>query len=72
MQTDLLPAFLHLYHAFGPYSAALLRLLGHFDDDPGRVLESEPQELRELGYSARPATEAVRDAVAWFRANGYC
>ncbi|HKJ53384.1 MAG TPA: DNA-processing protein DprA [Gammaproteobacteria bacterium] len=53
MQTDLLPAFLHLYHAFGPYSAALLRLLGHFDDDPGRVLESEPQELRELGYSAR-------------------
>jgi dihydroflavonol-4-reductase len=26
---------------------------------------------RELGYSARPAREAIADAVAWFRANGY-
>jgi len=26
---------------------------------------------RELGYRARPAEEALRDAVAWFRENGY-
>lgn len=25
----------------------------------------------ELGYSARPATTAITDALAWFRANGY-
>jgi dihydroflavonol-4-reductase len=25
-----------------------------------------------LGYKARPAAEALADAVAWFRANGYC
>lgn len=27
---------------------------------------------RELGYSARPAGEALRRAAEWFRANGYC
>ena len=27
---------------------------------------------RELGYSARPAVEALRGAAEWFRANGYC
>jgi dihydroflavonol-4-reductase len=27
---------------------------------------------RELGYSARPAVEALRRAAEWFRANGYC
>jgi dihydroflavonol-4-reductase len=26
---------------------------------------------RELGYAARPARQAIADAVAWFRANGY-
>src|SRR5579884_2161805 len=26
---------------------------------------------RELGYRARPAREAIADAVAWFKANGY-
>ena len=26
---------------------------------------------RELGYAPRPAAEALRDAVAWFKANGY-
>jgi dihydroflavonol-4-reductase len=25
----------------------------------------------ELGYTYRPAREAVRDAVNWFEANGY-
>jgi len=27
---------------------------------------------RELGYSARPASEALRRAAEWFGANGYC
>ena len=27
---------------------------------------------RELGYTARPAVEALRRAAEWFRANGYC
>jgi dihydroflavonol-4-reductase len=27
---------------------------------------------RELGYTARPAVEALRRAADWFRANGYC
>ncbi|MEO8049232.1 MAG: hopanoid-associated sugar epimerase [Acidobacteriota bacterium] len=27
---------------------------------------------RELGYSARPAVDALRCAADWFRANGYC
>ncbi len=27
---------------------------------------------RELGYRSRPAEEAVRDALDWFRAQGYC
>ncbi|WP_347988963.1 hopanoid-associated sugar epimerase [Methylomonas sp. AM2-LC] len=26
----------------------------------------------ELGYSARPAREAIHDAINWFRAEGYC
>lgn len=27
--------------------------------------------MRELGYRARPAHQAIADAVAWFKANGY-
>ena len=27
---------------------------------------------RELGYNPRPVEEALKDAVEWFRANGYC
>ncbi|MDR3448562.1 MAG: NAD-dependent epimerase/dehydratase family protein [Alphaproteobacteria bacterium] len=27
---------------------------------------------RELGYKPRPAREAILDAIAWFRAEGYC
>jgi len=26
---------------------------------------------RELGYAPQPARQAIADAVAWFRANGY-
>lgn len=32
---------------------------------------SSERARRELGYSARPAAEAIRDAVDWFRCNGY-
>jgi dihydroflavonol-4-reductase len=31
---------------------------------------SDAKARAELGYAPRPAREAVRDAVAWFRANG--
>ncbi len=27
---------------------------------------------REIGYDPRPAGEALRDAIAWFREHGYC
>ncbi len=27
---------------------------------------------RELGYQYRPATEALKDAIVWFRENNYC
>ena len=27
---------------------------------------------RELGYRARPVEEGLRDAITWFRDNGYC
>ena len=27
---------------------------------------------RDLGYKSRPAREAIIDAIAWFRAEGYC
>jgi len=33
---------------------------------------SSDKAVRELGYRYRPATEALRDATTWFRANGYC
>ncbi|MHB1218897.1 MAG: hopanoid-associated sugar epimerase [Alphaproteobacteria bacterium] len=33
---------------------------------------SSAKAERELGYTHRPAVEALRDAVAWFKANGYC
>jgi hopanoid-associated sugar epimerase len=32
---------------------------------------SSAKAERELGYSARPYAEALRDAIAWFDANGY-
>ena len=33
---------------------------------------SSAKAERELGYTHRPAEEAIRDAIAWFRASGYC
>jgi len=53
MQTDLLPDFLHLYHAFGNHRDALLHLLAHCGGDPSRARHSDPGELRDLGFSAR-------------------
>ena len=32
---------------------------------------SSAKACRELGYRPRPAREAIGDAIAWFRANGY-
>ncbi len=32
---------------------------------------SSAKAIRELGYQSRPATEALADAVNWFRAHGY-
>jgi dihydroflavonol-4-reductase len=32
---------------------------------------SSAKAERALGYRARPAREALADAVAWFRAAGY-
>jgi dihydroflavonol-4-reductase len=32
---------------------------------------SSAKAMRELGYTPRPAREAIADAVAWFGANGY-
>ncbi|MDE0381025.1 MAG: NAD-dependent dehydratase, partial [Rhodospirillales bacterium] len=32
---------------------------------------SSAKARRELGYTARPASEALADALSWFKANGY-
>jgi dihydroflavonol-4-reductase len=32
---------------------------------------SSAKACREFDYRPRPAREAIADAVAWFRANGY-
>jgi dihydroflavonol-4-reductase len=35
-----------------------------------RMFYSSAKAIAELGYAPRPARAAVRDAIAWFRANG--
>jgi dihydroflavonol-4-reductase len=37
-----------------------------------KMFFSPQKALRELGYTARPAANAIADAIAWFRENGYC
>lgn len=37
-----------------------------------KMFFSSAKAERELGYKARPATEAIHDAIIWFRENGYC
>jgi dihydroflavonol-4-reductase len=32
---------------------------------------SSARAERELGYTHRPAAQAIADAIAWFRANDY-
>jgi len=36
-----------------------------------RMFFSSEKARSRLGYQPRPAAEALKDAVAWFRANGY-
>jgi dihydroflavonol-4-reductase len=36
-----------------------------------RMFFSSAKAERELGYRARPYGEAVAEAIAWFRQNGY-
>ena len=36
-----------------------------------KMFFSSGRAIAELGYAPRPAREAIIDAVAWFRANGY-
>ncbi len=37
-----------------------------------KMFFSSAKAEKELGYSHRPAREAIKDAVAWFKENGYC
>lgn len=37
-----------------------------------KMFFSSAKAERELGYTARPATEAIAAAIAWFKENGYC
>jgi dihydroflavonol-4-reductase len=36
-----------------------------------RMYFSSAKACRELGYTPRPARQAIADAIAWFRVNGY-
>ncbi len=36
-----------------------------------RMHFSSAKAIRELGYGSRPAVDALRDALDWYRANGY-
>lgn len=36
-----------------------------------KMFFSSARAQRELGYKSRPAAEALKDAVEWFKANGY-
>jgi dihydroflavonol-4-reductase len=36
-----------------------------------KMFFSTARAVEELGYAARPARQAIADAVAWYRANGY-
>jgi dihydroflavonol-4-reductase len=37
-----------------------------------KMFFSTAKAERELGYKARPAKQAIADALAWFRDKGYC
>ncbi|HUY69396.1 MAG TPA: NAD-dependent dehydratase, partial [Alphaproteobacteria bacterium] len=37
-----------------------------------KMFFSSAKAGRELGYQARPARDAIRDAINWFRTHHYC
>lgn len=49
-------------------SLAVVRLI---DKESDRTYFSSAKSERELAVSFRPATETVRDTIAWYRANGW-
>lgn len=62
--------------AFGELSARLTRRepMLTFDTlrmSKKRMFYSSEKARAALGYAPRPGDEAIRDAVAWYRANGY-
>jgi len=76
------PSFRIPYAAILPVAAgaeALARLTGRepfVTLDGARMSKktmffSSARAVRELGYAPRPARQAIADAVAWFKANGY-
>ena len=76
------PSFKIPYAAILPVAAgaeALARLTGRepfVTLDGARMSKkkmffSSARAVRELGYAPRPARQAIADAVAWFKANGY-
>jgi dihydroflavonol-4-reductase len=36
-----------------------------------KMFFSSARAVDELGYAPRPARQALTDAIAWFKANGY-
>jgi dihydroflavonol-4-reductase len=76
------PAFKIPYAAIVPVAIgaeALARLTGRepfVTLDGARMSKkkmffSSASAVRELGYAPRPARQAIADAVAWFKSNGY-
>lgn len=66
-------------YAFGAVDTALARLRGTEPMAPLDAIKmarhymwfSSEKAKKELGYAPRPAKDALKDAVAWFAANGY-
>ena len=68
-----------LAYAFGAVDTAVARLRGVEPRAPLDAIKmakhymwfSSEKAKRELGYVSRPAADALKDAAAWFAANGY-
>ena len=56
MQKDLLPDYLHLFHAFEFQGSALVALLESFQGDPRRARAAGRSELLELGFGDKAVT----------------
>jgi dihydroflavonol-4-reductase len=37
-----------------------------------KMFFTSAKAARELGYQSRPAIDAIKDAIDWFRRAGYC